>query len=76
MRITLEISALRLTIWALGLVGFLWVPAYNMTHPIQQVGDDWYGPYVFFAGTSLLVGLALQPLWRWLRKWRSLTVLG
>jgi hypothetical protein len=64
MRIVIEISTPKLLLLLFGVIGFLWVPGYNAFHPIQRFGDDWYGPYLFFGGMTLLVGLAIHLLWR------------
>jgi hypothetical protein len=64
MRITIDVTPLKSTLWILGLVGFLWVPGYAEFHPSQRAGDDWYGPYLFYAGSLLLLGLIVESVWR------------
>ncbi len=67
MRITIEISNLKLAVLLLSVACILWVPGYNAFYPIQRFGDDWYGPYVFYVGVALMAGLVAQSIIRRIR---------
>jgi hypothetical protein len=59
---------MRMILWLVGIVGVLWLPVYNANHAIQRPGDDWYGPWLFFAGSFLLLALLAEWVWRRFRQ--------